>query len=90
MCAQRGIISTEPQAINQDEERDRVLNILKLGNELRDGDKTTNFRLDVATVLREVVVIVAFFFWFFFPFITNKNVVNRSRLCCRVCGFAAI
>jgi len=26
---------------NKDEERDRILNILKLGHELRDGEKTT-------------------------------------------------
>jgi len=39
MCAQRGIESTVPQAI-KDEERDMILNILKLGHELRDGEKT--------------------------------------------------
>ncbi len=29
---------------NQDEERDRILNILKLGNELRNGEKTTKHK----------------------------------------------
>ena len=39
VCSTRKSIYSDSS--NQDEERDRILNILKLGHELRDGEKTT-------------------------------------------------
>jgi hypothetical protein len=39
VCSTRN--STYSASSNQDEERDMILNILKLGHELRDGKKST-------------------------------------------------